>query len=420
MQISEVLDEEKIQGIYNRLLEYARTHEVNSDLTGQLSEWQGGKWRNYIDQVLKQIPLTLTNKKVVDFGCRYGLLFPLLLELGVSQVIGIDDLDLFLQPARQFFQENKGNVKFLKSDCGYIPLQPDTVDLVIVNEVISHVHPTFLPIVYSEIARILVMGGMLFISDGNNLAHRPFFDGHLVQLYDAIENGPDGIQRGDVKVQSCFVNQRKQIIQRRCPALSAEQVEFLSVNTSGLHGDYLNQVIDCFAKTGEIIRRPFRKGIPPVYPEWGQVEERGFYPEQVALELMGYGFKCQILNRYFRFPAVSEPIFLDTDKMEPATGYMRHAYQMPIPKEYPKQFPVALLEDGQPLLLPSDNHSEISEVGMGRYSIWRANNTIYFSSSDNSDPRTNGRKYELQWVARMDDHLEYASPNFQIVATKIW
>ncbi|WP_417393975.1 transglutaminase-like domain-containing protein [Gimesia chilikensis] len=53
-----------------------------------------------------------------------------------------------------------------------------------------------------------------------------------------------------------------------------------------------------------------------------------------------------------------------------------------------------LLEDGQPLPHPHALHKRIRETGKGHYSHWTPT-TLYFSTSDSSDPRTNGRKYEL-------------------------
>lgn len=53
-----------------------------------------------------------------------------------------------------------------------------------------------------------------------------------------------------------------------------------------------------------------------------------------------------------------------------------------------------LLEDGKPLPHPHSRHAEIRQRGKGRYSHWAATQ-LYFSASDSSDPRTNGRRYEL-------------------------
>ncbi len=53
-----------------------------------------------------------------------------------------------------------------------------------------------------------------------------------------------------------------------------------------------------------------------------------------------------------------------------------------------------LFEDGRPLGPPHSPHADIREKGGGRYSHW-TRETLYFSASDNSDPRTNGRTYEV-------------------------
>ncbi len=65
--------------------------------------------------------------------------------------------------------------------------------------------------------------------------------------------------------------------------------------------------------------------------------------------------------------------------------------------------PLVVLEDGQPLAQPHALHAEIRELGQGRYSHWtyRAGadrngapyREVLFSTSDNSDPNSNGRRY---------------------------
>ncbi len=54
-----------------------------------------------------------------------------------------------------------------------------------------------------------------------------------------------------------------------------------------------------------------------------------------------------------------------------------------------------VLEDGKPLPGPANVlHEDIRQVGLGRYSFWY--DYVYFSASDNSDPPTNGRQYEVR------------------------
>jgi SAM-dependent methyltransferase len=56
--------------------------------------------------------------------------------------------------------------------------------------------------------------------------------------------------------------------------------------------------------------------------------------------------------------------------------------------------PAALLEDGRPLGPAHYLHDAIRLKGEGRYSHWK--NQVYFSSSDNTSPRENGRRYVLR------------------------
>jgi pectate lyase len=55
-----------------------------------------------------------------------------------------------------------------------------------------------------------------------------------------------------------------------------------------------------------------------------------------------------------------------------------------------------LFEDGRELPYPHSSHDDIRELGAGRYSHW--GNAVYFSSSDNSDPGKNGRRYSVREV----------------------
>jgi hypothetical protein len=53
-----------------------------------------------------------------------------------------------------------------------------------------------------------------------------------------------------------------------------------------------------------------------------------------------------------------------------------------------------LLEDGRALGPSDTNHDEIRARGRGAYSYW--DQALYFSTSDNTDPRSNGRTYAFQ------------------------
>ena len=65
-----------------------------------------------------------------------------------------------------------------------------------------------------------------------------------------------------------------------------------------------------------------------------------------------------------------------------------------------------LLENGRPLPHPHSLHADITEKGSGRWSHWRGG--VYFSASDSSDPRSNGRRYELVKLVRESMRLRLA------------
>ena len=52
-----------------------------------------------------------------------------------------------------------------------------------------------------------------------------------------------------------------------------------------------------------------------------------------------------------------------------------------------------MFEDGRPLGLRNAPHADIRDAGRGRYSFWY--DQVYFATSDNSDPRSNGRRYTI-------------------------
>jgi len=70
------------------------------------------------------------------------------------------------------------------------------------------------------------------------------------------------------------------------------------------------------------------------------------------------------------------------------------AFGEPGDKETGNKSGLLLFEDGKPLGPPRAVHEDIRKRGGGRYSHWTEQG-LYFSASDNSDPRTNGRRYEV-------------------------
>ena len=69
--------------------------------------------------------------------------------------------------------------------------------------------------------------------------------------------------------------------------------------------------------------------------------------------------------------------------------------------EEPHRSPFVLCEDGRPLTHGHSSHDVIRNIGKGYFSHW--GKRLYFSTSDNSDPRTNQRKYSLMPEDALED-----------------
>lgn len=289
-------DDKRIQAEYESLRSESRRLGVPPSFQALSDQFADQAiWKSYAWLMDLAAPLPL-GASVVDFGCKYGHALPLFLVRGAGKAIGVDVEDEYLEVGRRVVGQMYPTASFTKSQHGYIDLPPASADFVLVNEVISHVNPMYLPNVYAEIARILKPAGQVMISDGNNIANDACRR-DLIGLYEAWENGPVGRNTGRDIVNEPFVEIRKRLIRERHPGLPGERVDYLAKNTSGLFGGYFFKVVDDYVAGGHLVERPYRPGTCPANPaESGVMIEFGFYPQQVELALQVYGIAARQLD----------------------------------------------------------------------------------------------------------------------------
>jgi len=66
-------------------------------------EYHQGRWKIYYE-LLRFTGISIQDKIVVDFGCKYGHLLPLLILLGVRRAIGIDVESEYIETGKRFFE----------------------------------------------------------------------------------------------------------------------------------------------------------------------------------------------------------------------------------------------------------------------------------------------------------------------------
>jgi SAM-dependent methyltransferase len=250
-----------------------------------------GLWKDYLD-ILRLARPSFAGCIVVDIGCKYGHVLPLLQAMGADSCIGVDVEDEYLRIGNTAFDAIGFPARLVKSDEAYLPIESDSVDFVLVNEVISHVNPAYLYTLYAEIARILKLGGTVLISDGNNRANAGCVS-DLHQLYIAWENGPVGTNTGRDVVDTVYRDFRRDVIAGHNPDLAGDVLDYLADNTSGLFGDRLVIEVGKYLRKEGWVERPYRPGICPTHPgPGGVVMERAFHPIQVELALAEVGIQA--------------------------------------------------------------------------------------------------------------------------------
>ncbi|MFN8390792.1 MAG: glycosyltransferase [Bdellovibrionota bacterium] len=103
---------------------------------------------------------------------------------------------------------------------------------------------------------------------------------------------------------------------------------------------------------------------------------------------------------------------------ESGLGFFTH---VPSLKEYADAVTGAkqgiLFFEEERLLLPHQPHADIREQGQGRCSLWVEH--FYFSATDNSDPRSNGRRYRLLKTTPLINRFLFSLPSdAQAVVTR--
>lgn len=114
--------------------------------------------------------LTLRDKRVLDFGCRFGGSAAWFASQGASHVIGVDVDPAFLDVAREFCRMKVDcntkclPVEFRLSGADGVPIEDGSVDLIISEDTVEHLSNP--EAIFAEWRRILAPGGQIALSFG--------------------------------------------------------------------------------------------------------------------------------------------------------------------------------------------------------------------------------------------------------------
>jgi 2-polyprenyl-3-methyl-5-hydroxy-6-metoxy-1,4-benzoquinol methylase len=243
-------------------------------------------------------------KRVLDIGCGFGLISIYLAASGAKMVSAIDnnrEKIRVLQTILSRFNPVLSNIEAKLGDAPDLSVPDNYFDVIIANEVISHVVDADLFI--REMTRVLHPGGTLYIRDSNNsLDIRGRY--RRRELWGSLEQGSGdngALQPEEQPLPWCLIRRRK--IRTRFPHLDTKTLDLLTRETAGLYGDYIATAVEGYLRTGHVPNKPdfkFRD------PETGAVTEFEFNPYGLKKKLEKSGYSAKILRPYYpRRPLLS-------------------------------------------------------------------------------------------------------------------
>jgi len=243
--------------------------------------------KNFIENVLKVTDGK--GKRVLDFGCGFGLRSILFALCGAREVYSCDINKEKIENFRRllgFLKPPLDNIWITQTDVCKSGYNKAIFDVVFASSVLSHVRDPFSFL--SEVHRILKPGGFLFLYDENNSL---YLRGRYRRrkFWQMCEYGPVNKIAG---LLSSYSKLREEIILKHYPSLEIKLIKVLVKKTQGLYGNEIVRAVSSILK-GQNFKSPKFKYRDPVT---GNFPERELNPFKVLRTLKQTGFKCKIIR----------------------------------------------------------------------------------------------------------------------------
>ncbi|MCC7410758.1 MAG: class I SAM-dependent methyltransferase [Gammaproteobacteria bacterium] len=168
-----------------------------------------------------------------DLGCWLGFSTAIQASLGCRRVYGIEPIENSARLAEQWrVRQAQDRLRFRPMRAGIVPLCSDSIDWVVINQVLCNALPDSFAQTLAEAWRILRPGGQLLFSDANNpycadALERLRRNFHRAEIGDGTQENPNGPN----------YRQRLAMIRACVPALDETRAQRLARETCYLYGE---------------------------------------------------------------------------------------------------------------------------------------------------------------------------------------
>jgi SAM-dependent methyltransferase len=259
---------------------------------GELRDHEGA--RRYLRHLHDRLAFAAVDPRgirVLDAGCGFGFTLVALALLGAAEAKGVELYDRMVATIEAYDhllpEEIRERIEVVKGSVSEMPYEPESFDLVVSNEAISHyrdVEP-FL----REVHRVLRRSGVLLVSDGNN-GLNPWTRKKTHEIWDAFELGAgNGYVHGHV-VKHRYRAERAEFVAQHFPDVPAER---MARETFGMTFEEVAEACRRYRSDGSFPGSVYDRKTVPLNPDDGIVIERLFNPYALARQMRRLGFKTK-------------------------------------------------------------------------------------------------------------------------------
>ncbi len=235
----------------------------------------------------------IEKKEFLDIGCGFGLRSICISLLGCKSCFGVDISSDMLSGFKTLLKKLPDlNITIRNEDFLLGDYQPNSFDVVILHEAISHIRDTNL--LLDKVKEVLRPSGVLYISDGNNDL---FFIRRrgLRKRWQKSEYGPIDeymAHHGRQVDRLPFFQARMEIISQSYPELDQNTLKTIAQKTQGMWGEQITRATKNFLETGKIEEQIF---FPYRNPYTGEFSELSFNPFTLVKRLERRDFRCRFV-----------------------------------------------------------------------------------------------------------------------------